>query len=353
MWLIVFVGASIILYFLCRAKEQFFKGAALLLVVNLLSLGLINLIVYNKTPDKEYWNGYVVTAHHEEPWNEYIHMTCSRTVSCGKNCETTEFYDCSYVQYHSEKWFIETNLGTTHDISKIEYLDIIGKFGNETLTGRNRGYTISGDKFTSKSNGYTYLTVEPHSYVNKIAVSENILNDRELTSPEKEKVYDYPPDKLLLFPSVIGSENHKVFDDLNAKYGQSHKYRLWVLVFNENLHEQQRLHWKNGNKNEFCLTLEVRNNTLISVNAFTWSDSPYKTFVVNEISEHIGEKYNPVLYSEVLEKHMDKWEKKSFKDFDYISTEHLLTKTLYIAYILLCLISSTLVICYRELYDTL
>ena len=59
--------------------------------------------------DTEYLGYYITKASYYEPWNEYIHRTCTREVYDGRDSDgnpkyRTEHYDCSYVEYHHAEY---------------------------------------------------------------------------------------------------------------------------------------------------------------------------------------------------------------------------------------------------------
>jgi hypothetical protein len=95
---------------------------------------------HSLTKDYEYWGNYVKEVRYYEAWDEYIHQTCTRTVSCGEDCTTTETYDCSYVDYHSAYWIMILNDNTSIRISKSEYNRLKSKFGNNTFQDMHRDY---------------------------------------------------------------------------------------------------------------------------------------------------------------------------------------------------------------------
>lgn len=219
--------------------------------------------------DTEYWGGIFSEVRKYEAWDEYIHQICTRTVSCGKNCTTTETYDCSYVDYHPE-YFVGlvvyktqkdvidlsdgdvlfvgedvrkiddisktdtlttlvftnqdtlsvlntarfyTNLGQTIYIDEWQYKQLQRRFGNQQFVDMHRSYhSIDGDMYKSVWPG-TKQTAEPlvtrHTYENRVKASSSVFNYPEV--PEEDikyyQLYQYP--KIYhnyKLPTILGGE---------------------------------------------------------------------------------------------------------------------------------------------------
>ena len=71
------------------------------------------IIEHTQVTDTEYLGGWATEVRYYEDWNEYIHRTCTRSVSCGKNCTRTVSYDCSYVSYHPQYWEMRNSNGSS------------------------------------------------------------------------------------------------------------------------------------------------------------------------------------------------------------------------------------------------
>jgi hypothetical protein len=79
----------------------------------LLIVGLdYGMIIANES-DVEYNGYYIKKVRYYEPWDEWIHKTCSYTTCSGsgktRSC-VTHYYDCSYRKYHSEYWVMVDNV---------------------------------------------------------------------------------------------------------------------------------------------------------------------------------------------------------------------------------------------------
>lgn len=296
--------------------------------------------------DEEYWGAYTTKAVYEEDWNEYIHQTCTRQVASGTDSKgnttyTTETYDCSYVDYHPECWWKEDSNGKYHVISKGEYLHLKNLWGGDKKTGHHDGYTNDGDIYTTffdKKDKNMDVVITNHIYKNKVAASNSIFNFPKTASLD---VFNYPKIDNLYTPSVLGYKNCRCFDILNAKYGRSKQIRVWVLIYKNKpmyIFEDQKNHWKGGNKNELVLGIGLKDNKVTWGNVFSWSESDELLVETRGLIEsQIGEELNLC----ELEKQLNpliktKWKRKEFKDFDYIKVEPTPTATFMSFIIVLC-----------------
>ena len=285
-----------------------------------------------KVMDKEYWGSYGIKVHHEEPWNEYIYATCTRTVSCGKDCTTTETYDCSYVLYHPDYKTITDSLGVRYFATDELYRELVGLWGNEKKVGHHSGYTQSGDIFEAYFPGtdnkmYNMVTV--HNYKNPIQISHNVLNFPEVDKKTKSdyKLYEYPSVNSKYYaPSILGSayaNEHKTIDLMNAKLGSPYQIKVFILIFGKDriAFQEQRNLWKNGNKNELviCVGVDEKRN-IVWGDCFSWTDIDLlKVEVTNWLGERINKRLDIVKFAEWLEPEIkSKWKRKEFKDFMYL-----------------------------------
>ena len=84
-----------------------------IVITSLIIVGVFFIFKNATVADSEY-NSYLITeARYYEPWETYVHKTCYRTVSCGKNCTTTVAYDCSYCDYNPAYYELIENGGNS------------------------------------------------------------------------------------------------------------------------------------------------------------------------------------------------------------------------------------------------
>lgn len=300
-----------------------------------LTLILISYFTLNfiQTNDKEYWSGWITKAEHSEPWNEYVHKTCTRTVGTGKDAKT-ETYDCSYVRYHPDVWHIYGSNGEELDVPENKFLNLVNLFGNRQKTGHHSGYTNSGDIFTTYWNGSDPTQaplVTVHNYKNKVQHSHNIINFPEISKKEAKKLglFEYPNLNDYYALSILGWINpydQQKLDKLNSNLGARKQVKVWILVYQNkpmSIFQDQLNYWKNGNKNEFVIGIGLKDGKVQWTDVFTWSESHLlKAETKNKLAEQIGNNLNlsnfiDWLYPEIEQK----WKRKEFKDFDYLTVE--------------------------------
>lgn len=287
------------------------------------------------THDTEYWGGYTQQATYEEDWDEYIHRTCTRTVSCGKDCTTVETYDCSYVDYHPETWWISGSNGESIYIPKSRFDLLCNQFGNKTFKDMNRHYyTNDGDAYFTvwdkKEETLDTITTK-HSWENRVQASGSVFKFQEV-DPKKFGLYEYPnivndyKQQSYMGPDMVGvSTGVKRLDYWNAILGAKKRVRIYVMIYKNKPMEaafEQENYWKGGNKNELniCVGLNDTNQVQwahtfswtpkeilkVEVNNFVLSKS---TFNLTDLAEYVG----PAV--------QQKWVKKNFREFDYLSVE--------------------------------
>jgi len=285
--------------------------------------GMKALMVKYLTNDTEYISEYITETRYYEDWNEYVHRTCTRTVSCGKNCTRTVTYDCSYVRYHSEYWEIRTNMGNKYRISK-KYFDYLTKlFGNKAFKDLYRHYyTNDGDMYKSLWNR-EFGTLRPmtfeHTYQNKPQSVNSVFKFRELDSVQKKGLYSYPDVVDRTQKACLGcnEEEDLLLRRYNSLWGKRFQVKVYLLVFDGKsieVAERQRSFWKGGNKNELVICMDREGKWAKS---FSWCDN--KEIEV-QASLLLMDSANDlptgiIALQDKIEKH---WKRKEFSDFDYI-----------------------------------
>lgn len=326
--------------------------------------------------DVEYLGYYVTKVSYYEPWNEYIHKTCTREVYDGHDSEgnakyRTETYDCSYVDYHPARWTMTNNTGYEIYISENRFNIIARKFNvHPVFVDMHRHYhTIDGDKYEHRFDGNRnkmYTLTEKHSYKNKILRSKSIFNFSEVPDSTKvnHRLFDYNNDFSYDVPqNPIMSEVHvsqAVIDSfryVNAIYGSRYQFRTYVMVWKNaplEVSTLQENYFVGGNKNELCICISVDNqNNIQWVRAFSWEDKPEMVVGVNHLYK-TGEKLDLMKLNRYILKNVPKkWKRKEFADFEYINIA--LTSGQWILILVLTLIyniiAAAIVICNDEYAD--
>ena len=142
---------------------------------------------------------------------------------------------------------------------------------------------------------------------NLLKKAKNSINLKELT-------------KIAL---ILPAEAYNRFDYLNGMLGVSKQVRVWILIWRnmpEHTGELQEAYWKNGQKNELNICLNINNNKKITWNrVFSWTESyDLKIKIRNYFVEH--DSLDLVSFEKWLYPAIEKgWKRKEFKDFDYLS----------------------------------
>lgn len=303
------------------------------IIATVISIFISKYIIDQVSKSEEYLGYLVNKVEYYESWNEYIHQTCTRTVSCGKNCTTTETYDCSYVENHAEKFYIYFS-NKRKGISKKEYLDIKRRFGNSSFVDMRRNYhTKDGDMYfsvwdNSKENSYPITIVG--RYTNKVKLSDqSIFNISEVSNEDKEKfgLYDYPNiNKLIQYPILGGGTEKQQFDlmYLNGLIGEEKQVRIFILLFEGKdlkAGEYQSWYWTNGNKNELNICIGTDNGKITWLHPFSWTPNiklliDIKNDIHNMDTLHLDK---IILY--LGEKVKQDFVRREFEEFDYLTIE--------------------------------
>jgi len=220
--------------------------------------------------------------------------------------------------------------------------------------------------------------------------------------PEHKKSNLFGKTNGLEYPTILGGnvskEIQENFRKLNGKFGISNQLRLWILIFENkpmSIAQYQENYWVKGNKNELVVCIGKKGNEIQWSHAFSWAHSAELTTAVqNEVlnlytyKDSIVHKKNPVIpvtkniqekifgktgqklpdvlpiknpnnndtiikiksktpvlteetwkyYYEFLNKNLNKFERREFKEFSYLTVEPSKGAVIFI-YILALLIS--------------
>lgn len=348
--------ASIVMLVLFRKKFVWWElliviGTSCLvtLITNLISKSL-------NTEDIEYLGDYVTDVRYYEPWNEWVHRTCTRSVPCGTDSNgntryRTETYDCSYCRHHSAEWVMKTKLEYTYNISKVDYNRIITLWNtpNMFIDMHRRYYTKDGDMYKSNWDrlpGTIINITHGHSYRNRVISSKSVFNFEYISEKEKEEwgLYDYPeitkqPSYILVDRQwrntyqdcLIGYHNKEFSEKLNyinSIYGDTKHIRTYILVFKGKERDvafKQQSYWCNGNFNEHIICLGIDDNNKIEwVETFSWEDVPHLSVVTKQYfidNDNIEELDKFFVWYEKKLNEENMWVCKDASDFEYLKVE--------------------------------
>lgn len=338
---------SVFLLFFFRKKVVWWEYIVMIAVPIVVSL-IVRLIMvsYNNT-DTEYLGDYITKVRHYDDWDEWVHRTCTRTVRTGKTT-TTQTYDCSYRQYHPERWSYFDQDGEEHWLFYEEEFDeIVRRFGTKMIfvDMHRRYHTKDGDAQEYRWNGSektAWPVTHSHTYKNKLQNSRSIFNFEEIDKEYADSIglYDYPPiekydqNPILSHTIKLPKNQEDALRYTNGFYGKKHQFRVFVLLFENKdieISEKQRSYWKGGNKNELVVCLGVKDNKVDWCNAFSWCDVP--TIDVKTETYFIqNDTLDLKAYSDLLRETLDngEWVRKNFEDFSYLKPELSLTQQIWI-----------------------
>lgn len=285
----------------------------------------------------EYHGSIITKIEYYEDWNEYISQTCTRTVSCGKNCTTTETYDCSYVSYHSAEYIVYTSTGESFHISRNQYVYIEGKFQNNAFVDMRRDfYSDDGDMYYSVWDG-SESKIEPvtieKSYENRIKVADqSLFHYKEVTKEDIKKynLKNYPEVNGYYQNCILGdnSPDAKVadnkFQNLNAVLGAKKQVKVFILVFEGDLDASyyQEYYWSGGNKNEFIVCIGIDKSRKVNwCRVISWCKSEdlkvdVKNYIEKQETLNLTTLY-PYMFKEIDKKYV----RRDFKEFEYLTVE--------------------------------
>ena len=338
-----FIIAIILLMFF-RKFIVWWEYICLIGVSVLFTFVLKSVFVASNEMDTEYLGGYITQITHYDEWDEWVKRTCTRTVhdgydKDGKEITHEEEYDCSYREYHPEYWTyrVSTDGWEHHFYNKGEFDRAMAELGYPKMVFRDMHrdyYTIDGDAQDYYWDGkpeHVRAYVWKETYQNKVIASHSIFKFDEISDKDADSLglFRYPDvreyDQNVILGFRAGKAVHKKYKYINSIYGAKKQFRIYVLVFRDKpieISEQQKSYWQGGNKNEFvlCLGYNTKNGTIDWCNPFSWCDKPELEVATKRyFREHPRMDLSD--YPQWLEKHINLWHRKEFKDFDYIKNE--------------------------------
>jgi hypothetical protein len=249
-----------------------------------------------RTSDTEYHGALLVSARYYEPYETWVHKTCSYECNCEKDkdghehCQTC-YRDCSYCDETGPRYTATNSLGENFSISK-DFYDYLKKkwSSKEDKIELNRdidyhgGCGKDGDAFEIRWNGDSSTaesTTTEHTYENRVQAAHSSFDFVKVTSQDVKtySLYKYPnvsgfqQDNLLGIDSFtwIRPEEKARFRQmskyLNGKLGPEKHARIYWLIFKDKPHLaalMQEAYWDGGNDNELviCIGLSSTSRTM-------------------------------------------------------------------------------------------
>jgi hypothetical protein len=298
---------------------------------------------FMQTSDTEYWNTQLVKVTYYEDWDEWIHKTCER---CHEDCtgsgedrrchEDCTSYDCSYREYHPEYWEAEDNTGHKIGISREYFEQLCKLWGSRSFVNLNRNfYRDDGDAYTSTFDNnfeHTIPYTSAHIYENRVKCSRSVFNFAEVDTEDVNAygLYSYPPANGFWYDPILGGGDPVASRRLqiyNAQLGAWKQVHMMILVYKDQPVKAaiyQEGYWKGGNKNEFILCIGVRDNKIAWAKVISWTEEDMLKVGVEKAVVSMPLDLSAI--SDYMAKEVkNKFVRKQFKDFSYITVEPTLT----------------------------
>lgn len=300
--------------------------------------------------DTEYHGAIITEARYYEYWETYVHKTCTRTISCGKNCTTTVSYDCSYCDETPEHWSVVNSLGEEFSVSQ-EYYNYLTKKWKATprFVELNRDIDYSGgcgkdgDMYVVKWNADPMTaesTTTDHWYENRIQAAHTAFDFVDVTEEDVKTygLYSYPEVEGFHQETVLGMENVKWMKKyqvnrmkqwskfLNGYLGVKKHARIYFLFFTDKSMlsaNMQEAYWDGGNDNELvvCIGLSSKTKQIQWVKPFSWSPTGR---IVPDVREGVMRAGNfdvdevaKAVWSTVAKE----YKRRDFEEFSYVTVE--------------------------------
>lgn len=317
--------------------------------------------------DTEYRGSVIVSARYYEYWETYVHRTCTRTVSCGKNCTTVQVYDCSYCDHNPAQWIAVDNYGRQFPITEDYYNELHTRWrATPQFIELNRSINYHGgcgrdgdayDLIWNQDPATADAAVTEHEYKNYVQASHSAFKMPYISQKEAREagLYDYPQlywpykqDAILGLDSVKIGQSAKdsialLYEYFNGYYGSVSHVKTFLLLFPAqplDVSYKQEYYWDGGNDNELVIAVgfDRQTNNITWVRAFGWADDRRVFVDVREDLMELGHldlrRFIPIIGS-AIERH---WKPKDFQDFSYLHVD-LTTNQVVWLYIITLLVS--------------
>lgn len=336
-----------VLFVIFNHKVTWWELGIQIVVPFLLTLGAKSCAESSQTQATEYWGSYVASAAYCEPWNEKV--SCRHDIPCahpeyskdsdGRRYQSgykhfnDGYYHAFDVDEHGPDWTLYTSAGGSINVSEGTFANLCTQFGNKVFVNLNRHYyTRNGNKYSTEWKG-EWEKLEPlttiHTYENRVQATHNVFNFAKV-DPKDFGLYEHPGISSYRQQCVLGDAgpDHlgaKKIEYLNAVLGSSRQVRLYVLIFkNQSIQAglDQEAYWKAGNKNEFTTCIGVDDEYNVQwCHVFSWTEVDIlkieaRSFITDQKTLDV------MAYANWLAKEIpEKWQRKNFKDFSYITVD--------------------------------
>lgn len=345
--IIVLCIFSAIIYAVTKRVNVKVLGICILISV-LLDIIIIAVDYRIQTDDNEIWSGQITKVEHREEWDEWIPPrteTYTETNSKGKTITKTRIIS-GYWEHHDAENYITTSDNGTESV----YKTLDGKSFNDSF--------VNSTKELEEYYPIGKPTASIHTYENKLRASYSIFKHKDIDLKDFENMPEYPckNNKYLTVNRIIGEFKNKDrlnkhLDLVNTKLNNTDNvnnknktkgYKQVNLMFvnfgdkSENYGYALQDHWKNGAKNDFVITFGVdKNNKPTWCYVFSWTDVEVLKI---DVREYIMSKRDLNNFEDVIDDIAlmieKKFDRKQFKDFNYIQIETITISRIFMLLIL-------------------
>lgn len=284
---------------------------------------------------KEFLSGYMREVMHFFPWVERVVREEYRRDSNGNQYKVK----VEHFVHHPDEYVKVFNIDLQKHISKWEFESICDLWGtpfhsfqthhpNCVQGGGGEACEWDGNEMSTETATIT------HRYSNPLRQSNSIFRSRIISKKKAKELglCNYPKasrdndqDVILVkegvdIPYDLAQAN-AALQRLNAFCGESAQIHVFILMFLASdgiaIASLQRDYWKGLNKNELLICLGINGSRVEWCEPMSWSDN--KTLELKIRSYFIQQ---PVLnltsFVAWLRANLKYWDRKQFKDFDYL-----------------------------------
>lgn len=303
--------------------------------VAFLTAGITHWVAFSsQTGDIEKWSGQIVQVRQYSEWREYYEEAVYRTETrgSGKNKTTERVFDHWEPERrtHEAYWQAYSNINTTHDISKEDFLAISKKFKSlypvegTRHTFEHASRMIGGDPNDYVSDNRSGVVIPINvtkSFTNRIKASRNVFTFQSI--PKDVFVFDYPKsENVWVSDRLLGTAKDHIttlqWDQFNAVLGPVFQVNLIMVGFPSQetmLAEYQKAKWVGGKKNDLVLCYGKGWSKV-----FGWSDSNDCKRAIEAIL--LEGPVDATILPKISKALSDwKYTRKNWHDFDYLSVE--------------------------------
>lgn len=276
------------------------------------------IIERSQTSDTEYWTSAVLSADYYEAWTERVSCRHPQYDSKGNFTGYAHLYD---EDYHPPYWVINDNSKQTLFIDKNTFESLAQKFGNRVFVH------VSRWSQSSWGDGNRYTT----TWENRVIASHNVFNFPEVA--DRTPLYDYPKISYpYTTPFILGEGGptkevaERKLAIWNALHGPTKQCRLIFCVFRDQPFQvalDQESVWQGGNKNEFIVMIGVDSASehIAWSHVASWTEVDQLKVAVKDLVRNQGTLDLVKLVDVVGPIVEERFERKHFRDFNYITVE--------------------------------